>query len=140
MVTLRVSFGTWCVGLTWFRKAEGVRDDWTNKGYQDFTHIDVHMEFTTIRYRREVWLTPESDCHCAVACSCKGTFRREIRHLFSKSKNLMGCPATIESSQVGCQIQRFKAMIAKFIKVRFVKSNQCQYLIGKKGQAVTIIS
>ena len=41
-------------------KAEGVREDWTNKCYQDFTHIDVHMEFTTIRYRREVWLTPEN--------------------------------------------------------------------------------
>ena len=39
--------------------AEGVQDSWKKKGYQDFTHIDVNLEFTTIRYRREVWLTPE---------------------------------------------------------------------------------
>ena len=39
--------------------AEGVQDSWKSKGYQDFTHIDVNLEFTTTRYRREVWLTPE---------------------------------------------------------------------------------
>ena len=56
-------------------KAEGVRDDWTNKGYQDFTHIDVHLEFTTIRYRREVWLTPENQTVIApLPAHVKGRF------------------------------------------------------------------
>ncbi len=39
--------------------AENVQSDWQSKGYQDFTHVDVSLEFTTTRYRREVWLTPE---------------------------------------------------------------------------------
>ena len=42
-------------------KAEGVKDNWKNKGFRDFTHIDVNLEFTTTRYRREVWLTPEGE-------------------------------------------------------------------------------
>ncbi len=41
-------------------KAEGVQDNWKNKGYRDFTQIDVNLEFTTTRYRREVWLL---QCH-----------------------------------------------------------------------------
>ena len=41
--------------------AEGVQDSWKSKGYQDFTHIDVDLKFTTTRYRREVWLTPEGE-------------------------------------------------------------------------------
>ena len=36
-----------------------MQDGWLNKGYQNFTHVDVSLEFTTTRYRREVWLTPE---------------------------------------------------------------------------------
>ena len=38
---------------------DGVQDNWKNKGYSDFIHVDASLEFTTTRYRREVWLTPE---------------------------------------------------------------------------------
>ena len=38
---------------------ENVQDSWKRGGYQDFTHIDVNLEFTTTRYRREVWRKPE---------------------------------------------------------------------------------
>lgn len=41
--------------------AADVKDSWKNKGYRDFTHVDVNLEFTTTRYRREVWLTPEGE-------------------------------------------------------------------------------
>lgn len=44
---------------------DGVQDSWQNKGYSDFTHIDVNLEFTTTRYRREVWLTPEGQTFIA---------------------------------------------------------------------------
>lgn len=40
-------------------RVDGVKTDWRRKGYQDFTHVDVDIQFTTTRYRREVWLTSE---------------------------------------------------------------------------------
>lgn len=55
--------------------AEGVQDSWQNKGYQNFTHVDVHLEFTTTRYRREVWLTPEGQTVIApLPAHVKGRF------------------------------------------------------------------
>ncbi len=39
--------------------AEGVEENWRRKGYSDFLHIDVDLQFTTTKYRREVWLTPD---------------------------------------------------------------------------------
>ncbi len=37
---------------------DGVESNWQKKGYRYFTHIDVEMQFTATRYRREVWRTP----------------------------------------------------------------------------------
>ena len=55
--------------------AEGVQDSWKSKGYQNFTHIDVELEFTTTRYRREVWLTPEGQTVIApLPAHVKGRF------------------------------------------------------------------
>ncbi|MES9875265.1 MAG: transposase [Candidatus Thiodiazotropha sp. 6PLUC6] len=55
--------------------AEGVQDRWRRKGYQDFTHVDVALEFTTTRYRREVWITPEDQTVIApLPAHIKGRF------------------------------------------------------------------
>ena len=40
-------------------RVDGVKPGWRRKGYQDVTQVDVNMQFTAVRYRREVWLTPE---------------------------------------------------------------------------------
>jgi len=42
-----------------FCRVDDVQDDWINGGYQDFTHIDVDLQFVTTIYRREYWKTPE---------------------------------------------------------------------------------
>ena len=59
--------------------AEGVQDSWKRKGYQDFTHVDVNLEFTTTRYRREVWLTPEGQTVvAALPAHVKGRFGENL--------------------------------------------------------------
>ena len=56
-------------------QAEGVQDNWRSKGYQNFTHIDLELKFTTTRYRREVWLTPEGQTVIApLPAHVKGRF------------------------------------------------------------------
>ena len=56
-------------------QAEGVQDNWRSKGYQDFIHIDLELKFTTTRYRREVWLTPEGQTVIApLPAHVKGRF------------------------------------------------------------------
>ena len=42
-----------------FCRVDDVQDDWINGGYQDFTHVDVDLQFVTTVYRREYWKTPE---------------------------------------------------------------------------------
>ncbi|WP_252179462.1 hypothetical protein [Endozoicomonas sp. 4G] len=55
--------------------AEGVQDSWKRKGYQNFTHVDVNLEFTTKRYRREVWTTTEGQTVIApLPAHVKGRF------------------------------------------------------------------
>ncbi|WP_422411505.1 MULTISPECIES: hypothetical protein [unclassified Endozoicomonas] len=56
------------------RKAEGVQKDWEFKGYKDFTHIDVDLQFTTTCYRREFWLTPEGPVIAPLPEHVKGRF------------------------------------------------------------------
>ena len=56
-------------------QTEGVQDNWRSKGYQNFTHIDLELKFTTTRYRREVWLTPEGQTVIApLPAHVKGRF------------------------------------------------------------------
>lgn len=55
--------------------AEDVQGSWKSKGYKDFTQVDVNLEFTTTRYRREVWLTPEGQTVIApLPAHVKGRF------------------------------------------------------------------
>ncbi len=62
--------------------AAGVQDNWKRKGYQDFTHVDVNLEFTTTRYRREVWLTPEGQTVIApLPIHIKGRFGDNLRSM-----------------------------------------------------------
>ncbi len=56
------------------RKAEGVQEDWEFKGYKDFTHIDVDLQFTATCYRREFWLTPEGPVIAPLPEHVKGRF------------------------------------------------------------------
>lgn len=55
--------------------AEDVQDSWKNKGYSNFTHINVNLEFITTQYRREVWLTPGGETVIApLPAHVKGRF------------------------------------------------------------------
>ncbi len=54
---------------------EGVGTDWRRKGYQDFVHIDVDLQFAATRYRREIWLTPDGQTVTApLPAHVKGRF------------------------------------------------------------------
>ena len=56
------------------RKVEGMQKDWEFKGYKDFTHIDVELQFTETCYQREYWLTPEGSVIAPLPEHVKGRF------------------------------------------------------------------
>ena len=56
------------------RKVEGVQKDWEFKGYKNFTHIDVELQFTETCYQREYWLTPDGPVIAPLPEHVKGRF------------------------------------------------------------------
>ena len=51
-----------------------MQKDWEFKGYKNFTHIDVELQFTETRYQREYWLTPDGPVIAPLPEHVKGRF------------------------------------------------------------------
>ena len=51
-----------------------MQKDWEFKGYKNFTHIDVELQFTETRYQREYWLTPDGSVIAPLPEHVKGRF------------------------------------------------------------------
>ena len=87
-----------------------MQKDWEFKGYKNFTHIDVELQFTETCYQREYWLTPDEPVIAPLLEHVKGRFGDnliamvlDLYHSCSVTQ-----PLLLESSHLLCLIKRDK--------------------------------